>query len=202
MPSELLFDAASHTYTLCGKRLPSVTQVLEAVGICDYSHIPYETREAAKKRGSEVHVLTQFDDESDLDEATINPELMGYLTAWRRFRTETELGRKSLVKIEHRGYHRYGFAGTLDREFEGRILVDIKTGEFPYWVRLQLAAYAAILSEAEGSKELLPFRRVGVELHADGTFNVRECPVKELRYDFDSFVAAHRVVMEKERQKS
>lgn len=191
MSTELHFDEATHTYTKDGVVIPSVTQVMESVGIIDYSMIPWETREVALKRGSDVHLLTQFEDEGDLLEASVEPHLRGYLAAWRRFKVEHEIGRLPITLMEHRGCHDFGYAGTLDRLFGTRVLLDIKTGAAPWWVRIQLAAYREMLKRG-------PLIRIALELHKDGTYRPRECPMLEHRYDFDTFVAALRIAREKE----
>src|SRR5262245_2178024 len=71
MPGLLEFDPTTHTYRVDGVRYPSVTQVLERVGIIDYSYIPAPTREMALARGSAVHAWTAHDDRThqtlDLD---------------------------------------------------------------------------------------------------------------------------------------
>lgn len=166
---ELRFDEAEHRYYLDGRRLPSVTQVLEDVGIIDYSKIPHETRETALERGRVVHLLTELDDLDELDESTVDPQLAGYLEAWRRFRCETGF---TPELIEHRQANaQYGFAGTLDRtgRFRGATVVDIadlKTGTAPAWTRWQMAAYASFFPTPR------TYRRYAVELHNDGTYAV------------------------------
>jgi hypothetical protein len=188
----LQFDAETHTYSVDGVILPSVTQVLEDVGIIDYRFLPDETRESALKRGSDVHTLTQFDDEGDLLEESVSAGLRGYLEAWRKFRSEHPVGLLPLTLNEHRGYHDYGFAGTLDRLFGGRYLVDIKTNQTPWWVRIQLAAYQAIIEP-----EYSGLHRMAVELHNDGTYSASIMRAAGWRDDFGTFVAALRVYREK-----
>ena len=202
----LSFDSITHTYTLNGRPIPSVTQVLEDVGIIDYSRIPGETRERAMLRGSIVHLATQFDDEfvfgiskQPLDEDSIAPEYMGYVEAWRRFRAEK---RFYCELIEHRVHDsKRGFAGTLDRTgyFEERpgakILLDIKTGSAEYWVRMQTAAYAGCFDAPR------TFRRMCVELHADGTFYLRSFAEKDWQADFNEFLYALQVMRTKQEKK-
>lgn len=187
----LHLDRATHTYTLDGRVLPSVTQVLEGVGIIDYDHIPNDTRQAALQRGSDVHTITHFDDEGDLDEASVEPHLAGYLAGWRKFRLETEVGRMPITAMEHQMFHvEHWYAGTLDREFGGKVIVDIKTGEAPWWVRIQLAAYRELRKNTEA------IHRLAVELHKDGTYRLRPLKLSERRNDLDAFNAALRVYRE------
>jgi hypothetical protein len=174
-----------------------VTQVLEDCGIIDYSMIPGDTRQMALERGRDVHTATQFDDEGDLDETTID-ELLPYVQAWRNFRKEA--GMVDFYLVEHRmADPAMNFAGTLDRfTLEGGgILIDIKTNLAPWWVRIQLAAYKHLLDQEVNSAA----RRMAVELHKDGTFRVIEFPVAQQRADFQTFCAALRIYQEKQEEK-
>ncbi len=188
----LTFDAAAHRYSLDGKVLPSVTQVLEDVGIIDYSGIPWDTRQMALTRGSNVHLATQLDDEGDLDEESAG-DLMGYVQAWRAARAHLKLDR--FDHIERRMAHtQFLFAGTTDREV-GNVIVDLKTNEAPWWVRIQLAAYQC-LAEHNGAESVT--RRIAVELHPDCTFKIFEFGAREYRDDLQTFLAALRVRNEKQ----
>jgi len=195
---EFAFDEATHTYTLNGIVLPSVTQVLEDVGLIDYSFIPGSMRDVYLRRGSAVHLATAYDDVGDLDEESLKPELRGYLEAWRKFRADS---RFTWDRIEYQRFHRqYGYAGTLDRQgsvdarMNTRTVVDIKTGHAPTWVRYQLAAYAGLYEKPIG------WRRMAVELHDDGTYGVTEFPCREFLSDFQVFLAALTVFSAKRRK--
>lgn len=181
----LSFNSELHYYYVDGFRVPSVTQVLEAAGVVDYSYLPPSTRTMALQRGGAVHLVTQFDDEGDLDEALLDPALAPYLAAWRRFRQETGF---TPTLIEHRGFHeQYRYAGTLDRRGtfpDGtEAILDLKTNQAEGWVRLQIAAYAALFPDAR------KFRRVCVEVHGDGTYRMLEFPAAEHGKDFGGFLA-------------
>lgn len=191
----LQFEETTHTYSVDGRVVPSVTQVLEDCGIIDYSMIPGDTRQMALERGRHVHAAAQFDDEEALEESSVTEEIFPYLIGWRRFRAEVPLGAGPFDMIETRGHHGYGFAGTLDRSWKPqysptRIILDIKTSAAPWWVRLQLAAYAAIF-------DFPGCRRIAVELHRDSTYKVIEFPIAEQKHDFQTFIAALRVWQEK-----
>lgn len=184
---ELQFDPILHVYSLNGQRLPSVTQIMEDVGIIDYSSIPGETRERALERGRLVHEATALDDEDDLDEESLPESLAPYLQAWRKFRAATSFTPRL---IEHRSHHQYGFAGTLDREgditWEGKripCLLDIKTGIAQLWVRWQLAAYAAFFPDSATK------RRLCVELRRDASFRLHWFAPADYFTDFNTFCA-------------
>ena len=105
----LVFDEASHLYTLDGERLPSVTQILQRAGAIDFDHIPPQIRERALARGTAVHRAVHYFNENDLDVdafRTTWPEYAPYLDAWIkfvdvsgfRFATIDELGSVSHIR--------------------------------------------------------------------------------------------------------
>lgn len=198
-----------HEYFWNGERVPSVTEILDDVGIVDYSSIPFGVREMALQRGSDVHTATHYDDENDLefDEELwlaneigyereyqrtgrgVAPTRAGYVAAWRKFRRETGF---TPDLIEHRCYNEsYGFAGTLDRSGSYRvnltgtadILLDIKCGDAPQWTRIQLAAYASFFQSPRR------FTRVAVELHKDNTYRLFRWEGKDWLADFAAFTS-------------
>lgn len=190
------FDPESHRYTVDGIVFPSVTSVLESVGIIDYSGIPSETRSMALQRGSNVHLATQFDDEGDLQEESV-PGLMGYVRAWRAARKHLGVDKFDPQWIERRGFHKqFRYAGTMDRA-DGDFILDLKTNQAPWWVRIQLAAYQELY------REELPnvTRRIAVELHPNESFTIFEFLQKDFRDDFQTFMAALRIHNEKEMQR-
>lgn len=180
--SALHFDEASHTYTLDGRRLESVTEVLEGAGLVDYSFIPGATRTMALERGSAVHMATAFDDEGDLDEAALDKSLLPYLEGWRKFRSDEGA---VFEQIEHRGYHpQFLYAGTKDRRVRlpkrsgSAFDLDIKCGKAQPWVWIQIAAYQGMDASPRCT---LPFV---VELPGDGTW--REYP-RPADWSFDRY---------------
>ena len=64
------------------------------------------------------------------------------------------------------------------------IILDIKTGEAPAAVAVQLAAYAACLPHPRAR------RRRCVELHADGGYRVIAYETRDYQRDFDTFLTA------------
>lgn len=131
----LQYDDREHTYTIGGRRLLSVTEVLKLAGLIDTTWYTEEARD----RGSYVAVATALDDRGELDESKVPPEIMGYVTAWRRFRLGTE---GALVCVEAIVCNEtLRLAGTIDRVFKPSVIMDIKTGASAPWHRLQLAGY-------------------------------------------------------------
>lgn len=187
----LEFDAEAHRYMIGGVELPGVTQVLELVGLIDYSHIPWPTRQIALERGRAAHEAIALDLEADLDEGSAERAgVLGYIHAARAARQT--LGIKRPDAWEHRAYHpKFLYAGTIDLIYAD-LIVDWKTDHAEYWVRFQLAAYAALVSTTPAR-----IRRICVELHEDGRFRVLELARSSQHDDFQTFLAALRVHQEK-----
>lgn len=197
-----------HEYYWNDVRVPSVTEILDDVGIVDYTSIPFAVRKMALQRGSDVHTATHYDDENDLefDEELwlanpigyereyqrtgrgVAPTRAGYVAAWRKFRRETGF---TPELIEHKGYNEaYGFAGTLDRmgtmivgDKTIEVLLDIKCGDAPGWTRIQTASYASFFQSPRR------FTRVAVELHKDNNYRLFRWEGKDWQADFNAFVA-------------
>ena len=198
MAAALTFDPATHSYRIDGVDVPSVTKVLESVGLIDYSHITLETRRMALERGRAVHEAIALDLEGDLDEESARQAgVIGYVEAARAARRA--LGIDKPDAWEHMAYHsHFRFAGTIDL-ICGKLIVDWKTEQAEYWVRFQLAAYASLLGKTSFAGA--SFRRVAAELHQDGSYRLIELPKSEWLDDFRTFLAALRVHQEKTRRR-
>lgn len=169
--SELVFDEATHTYTLGGKRLPSVTQVLDR--LVDWRHVDRSVLDAAAEFGSHVHQAVDLWNRGVLDEEDLDPALTPYVDGWRKFLADTQA---TLIASEARLACRLpGYAGTADAilTLGGRVcLVDIKTGAVPRTVGPQTAAYANAWDEANPRHRIR--RRFALAL--DGSsYSLREC---------------------------
>lgn len=176
LPSpELQLDEATHTYMLGGRRLPSVTEILVGAGIIDTQWFD----ETSRWRGSAVHLACQFDDEGELDEERLDPQLAGYLAAYRKFKRET--GFVPQV-IEEPVFHpAMGYAGTPDRIGQiGEVscLIDLKTGQQNKATLYQLTGYAACLPSP------MLYLRAEVRLKANGSYSITVFDRSNYRRDF------------------
>lgn len=155
----LEFDAATHTYRLGGVVVPSVTQVLNALGMTP----TYPDVEFYRARGRAVHRATELFDSGKLK--LVDERLLGYLDSWKAFLYATKF---IPTLIEHRVVSEtFQYAGTIDRY--GTIggdpaLVDIKSGDIAPYAALQTAAYAHALAE----DAIKVRRRLAVRLYEDG----------------------------------
>lgn len=175
----LEFDDARHKYYADGREMPSVTQILQAVGLIS-SH---SFDEAARWRGSEVHRLCYEDDLQPIDFRKVLPEHRDYVRAWRKFKRDTSFVPKL---IEHRvDSLGFGYSGRLDRVGNRpgqrlRTMLDIKTnkqGQVGDYVRYQMAAYALALEPSA------IFERMAVVLKPDGTYNVKIFQIADFGLD-------------------
>jgi hypothetical protein len=188
--SKVIFDPSTHSYSdENGDQYPSVTTVLADAGVVDFSVVKQEIRERAMRRGTSVHFACQLWDENALEYRKVPKALRGYLKAWKEWRRAS--GFVPLV-IEQPFISPHGYAGTPDRF--GRFpngttaVLDLKSGkgDVADWVRIQTAAYARWYQIGS----TLPPRRIGIQLHADGTYRVREFEPRTLQYDFSIFFAS------------
>lgn len=205
----LVFEEHTHTYTLDGEVVPSVTGILKATGIIDFTGIPAGVLESARTRGTTVHAAVHYFNEGDLDVDGFYrdfPEYAPYLRAWVSF---CEQRRFRAVLNEHRvASRKHRVAGTLDclGWLDDRaVLLDFATGR-PQDVSkdLQTAAYHALATEwaEEGDEALQSFlfsargvvHRYAVSLRRDGTFSLEQYASPRDYREFLLLTDAHRIV--------
>ena len=188
------FVAGTHTYTLDGAVAPSITQVIEAAGLVDLSHMSGDDRQFYAERGTAVHLACHYSDVGTLDESTVETPILGRLEAWREFRRvlaftvlESERPRYDMV---------YRYAGTPDRIVsfsDGRRgVIEIKTGPIQEAVAVQLAAQArlAAMDHRPGYPSVAAdYRRIAVWLKADG-YSMREFHRGDYATDISVFLSA------------
>lgn len=173
--SQLEFFDEAHEYRLDGVKIPSVTTILSFGS--DLSRIPAWT----SQRGTAFHLATEYDDEGDLDESSVDALVRPHLDAYRAWK-RSYLCR--FVHTEHRVWGEIGglaFAGTIDRVVGGLgadydepkstvLLLDLKSGQPRKEHGAQLAAYAAAYEQRHGVKVR---GCKGVYCTKDGTFSER-----------------------------
>lgn len=167
---KITFDAEKHWYFADGKKVPSVTQILSAVGMYkDLDSIPPEVLAAAADRGTVVHKIVELAMKNELDESTVDPALAGYYEAFKAFRRDFPELVNSLTDIERKVCStKYLYAGMYDAGGD-RVIIDWKTTAKPSPVHgLQLTAYW--LAEHTDYLNDVPDLLAGVYLHPDGTY--------------------------------
>ena len=83
---QLTFEEEGHRYTLDGRQVPSVTQILKPLDC--FENVPPDLLERARELGSHVHLACHLDNRGDLDEESLDQEIWPYLTQYRRFRAD------------------------------------------------------------------------------------------------------------------
>ena len=200
MPDAVLFDPAIHQYRDSqGRVVPSVTQILAASGLCDFSFVEEEVRVRSMQRGSSVHWMLQLEDEGALSYRRVPISLRPYRKAYLAWKWASGFFPEM---IEQQFISHFGFAGTLDRYGKlpstgmfpagSAAIVDFKTGEIQDWVRYQLAAYSTRVHGHPAMARTL--RRIALALRADGTYQVKEFPAASWEHDFSVFMEAKRRV--------
>lgn len=168
----ILFDPDTHTYTVDGIVIPSVTTVCRFLSVDLKSDKPWLAKIAAD-RGTRIHAACCAIDYDCAVEDTEGIE--GYLLAYRRFLKDY---RPDWEGIEYlTGNLELGLAGTIDRWgtlYDGtRVIVDIKTGatlrDAP--LRGQLTGYKRLLSNDR--VRFHAQKLYALHLKRDGTYTFR-----------------------------
>lgn len=83
----LEFIEEGHIYKLNGNRVISLTQILDAAGLVDYSMVQPDVLAAKAKFGSKVHEYTLWNDqgELDMDDLKPYPNYWNRVEGWRQF---------------------------------------------------------------------------------------------------------------------
>lgn len=186
------FDEPTHTYTLDGVRLPSVSDIIAPLK--DFSGIPEKTLEYARDRGKAVHRATELYDKGVTFDLGADAEVIEpYLNGWLKFRA----AHPSLAwdRIEVSDYHpTLGYAGTPDRSGwigKTRVHVDIKaTAKESPATGVQLAGYELLDRDVSVDYNRVKVVRWGVRLLKDGTY--RKTEYKDERVTFRSLLNIYR----------
>ncbi len=130
-----------HRYFWNERRVPSVTQVIRLL-----APRTFEVDDYYKNRGIIIHTICHWEDTNELDESSVDELLIGWLRAWRKFKSDTGF---IITRAEHSLYHpKYGYAGRIDRYGmlnESLVVVDLKTGQPHPSDLLQAPSYLFLL---------------------------------------------------------
>lgn len=174
----LQFDEAAHRYTVNGRIVPSVTQIISAVGLYEFDYVSKETLSVAAERGRIVHTYIEWYEQGVLDATSIDPELSGYFEAYLEAKRAGYLPAEKPTMIERRVYcAKYNYAGTLDQLYGEDWLHDHKTGSASPVHGLQLSAYWFALHPDLRQK---PRKLTCGYYEADGDYRVEEYPYEPL----------------------
>lgn len=164
---------------------PSTTGILAAFGFYSYlDSAGYANSEVGKNRGSAVDkAVTWLAMGKEPPWLSAHPELDGYLDGFRKFMADHKWVHHShqdeFVCQSERFVSHPDLLGELDDKLS---VVEVKTGAFPEFVRLQTAGQ--ILAEGNRAR-----RRVCINLTGDGKYKLT--PLNDPR-DFNSFIVLAR----------
>jgi hypothetical protein len=187
----LEFNEERHEYKYDGQIIPSVTQIIKDAGLSGIEGIPENRLLVAGLLGTAVHDACWYDDDGQLDPASIDAEVLPYLVQWRKFKADFSF---LASKKEELLYHKkYRYAGRIDRIGEMMLsstprsaIVDIKTGSKQRSHAIQLTAYKELAKE----NGVLPAKKqtacVAVYLSKE-SYNVKEYSVTT---EFNVFLSA------------
>ena len=177
MTAPLQFDEAAHRYTVNGKIIPSVTQIISAVGLYEFDFVSKQTLAIAAERGRIVHTYIEWYEKGVLDWTSIDPDLAGYFDAYIAAKAAGVLP-GTPTAIEERVYsEKYQYAGTLDQMFGERWINDLKTGAESPVHGLQLSGYwLAKHPDLRDKPDLL----TGLYLRNTGEYQLVEYPYEPL----------------------
>jgi hypothetical protein len=168
---DLQFDPQTHRYTLNGKMLVGVTDMLTAMGLQNHEW----ATEKDRLRGQAVHRLcTDYIIPGRWSPKGTSEELVPYGMAFVNFSQDTQF--KPLLIEQMVFSATYMLAGRLDL-FGGVVnsdywLVDIKSGEpQPAW-RLQTALYQMMAMQLK-LIAYTPVKRVALRLQPDGRYRMQ-----------------------------
>lgn len=169
--TDFQFDEATHTYTLDGEVLPSVTHIIRFLDVDVDKSRPW-MRDAAAERGSAVHEATALIDYDEPDVLENVPyDYQGYVNAYLAFLNDYQPEWEIIERPMWSAYGSSAFAGTVDRygTAKGRkLILDIKTGTSSAKARhsAQLTGYWLLLGCPDCDFGILYLRK-------DGTYKLQ-----------------------------
>lgn len=192
--SGLVYDDDAHTYTLDGRVIPSVTQILKQV--VDFSMVAPDILERKCAIGSALHMAIALDHADDLDYDSLDASVLPYFEAWRKF--VADMGSKLWIMASERpmasATYQYGVTPDIWGSVNGeRAVIELKsTAAIHPSVALQTAAQAHAITEGEwwpGDVDGPP-RRFALQLQPSGKYRLQEFTAKG---DFGVFIALRSV---------
>lgn len=175
----VVFDAATHTYTVAGVVWPSVTGILRDVGLIKGDWYT----EWARERGTAVHHWLRMVDLLLCAVDDVPERWRPYVRQWIAFRdrevTEIHVNEEPLAN------HGLQFCGTPDRVVTYRrfpTIFDFKTGYPEQWHATQTALYSLLLPD--------PWRYRRGALYLDGSEKPARLVMHEEKSDLDVARAA------------
>ncbi len=139
----LTYNDQGHAY-FNGKRVARTTEICALLAPRSWNVDEYYLR-----KGVLIHRITEWEDTGELDESSVDPNLAGYLSAYRQFKTDTGF---NVMETEKKFYsQRWGYCGRVDKFgelFSYYSVLDVKSGGPHEADRFQSSAYLFGLKDA------------------------------------------------------
>lgn len=174
--NELQFCESTHTYTVNGYKVPSVSEIMKPLSAAHYGSIDADTLSKAANRGTKVHEAVENYLLFGVED--ISKELRGYFDGFKKWIDDFK---PEPIGTECRIYHKtLNYAGTADLPcYIGNVptLVDFKTTATIAKVltRVQLEAY----KNAFNSHGVTFERKLIIQSKKDGTYRTEEHPITD-----------------------
>jgi hypothetical protein len=179
-----------------GERVPSITEVMGITGLTDFTGVPLDILEAARKRGSDTHEWIELIEQGHLSRDVVPDDLIaGYVAAYLRFKDEAafEVAESECVIVDPENrvagtFDLFGYPRGLSRP-DDAWLIDTKcVAQVSKATALQVTGYTYPLERSKGIR----IRRGSLQLKRDGTYRLREYTDHNDYSDWFGFVrAAH-----------
>lgn len=167
------FKEETHQYFDADIEIPSVTNILKSAGLINYGAAGSELQsEEYMMRGKAAHKCCELYEKGILDPTTVDEAVEPYLDGYKKFKKDTGYKSKATELILFHDKRR--FAGTLDgigTIGPDQVLIEIKTGSYQPWHRLQVAAYRSCLPD-----EYKTVKDFVLELKSNSTYALHKIP--------------------------
>ena len=167
MAKEFRYYPKKHLYTINGRPVPSVTQIIRGI----FGEFNNPNAEWYMQRGSAVHLAIHLEINNKLDWNTVDPRITGYINAFHKFLKET--GYKTHISECQMFSKQLQFAGTADvvlkDEKDKLILADFKSSIDPV-VDLQLGGYSLLWTQNYSN---VIKKMCAIELNESGQYKLR-----------------------------
>lgn len=197
--TQFRFDREAHAYYLGAERIPGVTAVLSQV--VDFSFVSDEVLARKCEIGSALHLAIELDQAHELDEESIDPAVVPYFDAWRKFKHEHRAWQVwASEKPVYSRLYRYGCTPDLWGLMEDGsasltpFVTEIKSSASVHpAVALQTAAQLTAIAERQAPSSpsvahrmIRNARRFALQLRPNGTYKLQEFTQRD---DFAQFLA-------------
>ena len=179
--ADLTFDPNGHIYKVNGVIVPSVTQVIAAAGLSDFSSVPASVLDAAIQFGNALHKAIELKCKGTLDEESVAEELKPYIAQWDQFCMDFTF---FTGQQEYRAYNdamRVGYCiDHIGHLTDDTALVDVKSGSPKPADVIQMCAYGY----------LYPAKRILLLYLEKDRYKVIEIKGADRRRGVNIFIAA------------